>query len=98
MQEYWTQLPCPPPGNLPDSGIEPLSPIFLALAGEFFTANATWEAQCEVEATNIAELLRSCMSEHNSPFLLSEVLCTCLKYALKYLALLDNTLILLKYR
>ena len=25
-QEYWSMLPCPPPGNLPDPGIEPWSP------------------------------------------------------------------------
>ena len=25
-QEYWNGLPCPPPGNLPDPGIEPGSP------------------------------------------------------------------------
>ena len=24
-QEYWSEFPCPPPGDLPDSGIEPLS-------------------------------------------------------------------------
>jgi len=33
-QEYWSGLPCPPPGVLPDPGIEPLSPV---LAGGFFT-------------------------------------------------------------
>ena len=22
-QEYWSRLPCPPPGNLPDPGIKP---------------------------------------------------------------------------
>ena len=33
-QEYWSGLPFPPPGDLPDSGIEPTSP---ALAGGFFT-------------------------------------------------------------
>ena len=40
-QEYWSGLPCPPPGDLPYSGIELESP---ALAGEFFTTSATWEA------------------------------------------------------
>ena len=25
-QEYWSGLPRPPPGDLPDPGIEPLSP------------------------------------------------------------------------
>ena len=29
-QEYWSGLPCPTPGDLPDSGIEPTS----ALAGD----------------------------------------------------------------
>ena len=24
-QEYWSGLPCPPPGDLPDPGIEPIS-------------------------------------------------------------------------
>ena len=24
-QEYWNELPCPPPGDLPDQGIEPAS-------------------------------------------------------------------------
>ena len=24
-QEYWSELPCPPPGNLPDPGMEPMS-------------------------------------------------------------------------
>ena len=33
-QEYWSGLPCPPPGDLPEPGIEPVSP---ALAGGFFT-------------------------------------------------------------
>ena len=32
-QEYWSRLPFPPPGDLPDPGVEPTS---LALAGEFF--------------------------------------------------------------
>ena len=29
-QGYWSGLPCPPPGNLPDPGIEPGSPILWA--------------------------------------------------------------------
>ena len=33
-REYWSGLPFPTPGDLPDSGIEPASP---ALAGGFFT-------------------------------------------------------------
>ena len=30
-QEYWSGLPCPPPGDLPDPGIEPKSPVVPAL-------------------------------------------------------------------
>ena len=30
-QEYWSGFPCPPPGDLPDRGIEPLSPESPAL-------------------------------------------------------------------
>ena len=36
-QGYWSGLPCPPPGHLPDPGIKPTSPVSLALAGGFFT-------------------------------------------------------------
>ena len=35
-QEYWSGLPCPPPEDLPDPGIEPASLISHALAGGFF--------------------------------------------------------------
>ena len=44
-QEYWSGLPCPPPGDLPNPGIEPASLLSPALAGGFFTTSATWEAQ-----------------------------------------------------
>ena len=41
-QEYWSGLLCPPPGDLPDPGIEPVSLMCPALAGGFFTTSATW--------------------------------------------------------
>ena len=44
QQGYWSGLPCPPPGDLPDLGIKPVSLTSPALAGGFFTANITWEA------------------------------------------------------
>ena len=43
-QEYWSGLPCPPPGDLPNPGIKPVSLTSPELAGVFFTASATWEA------------------------------------------------------
>ena len=36
-QEYWSGLLLPPPGDFPDPGMEPTSPVSLALAGRFFT-------------------------------------------------------------
>ena len=36
-QEYWSGLPFPPPGDLPNSGIKPESSVSPALAGSFFT-------------------------------------------------------------
>ena len=42
-QEYWSGLPCPPPGDLPDPKTEPASLRSPALAAGFFTISATWE-------------------------------------------------------
>ena len=39
-QEYWSVLPCPTPGHLPNSGIEPKSPRSPELRGGFFTTSA----------------------------------------------------------
>ena len=44
-QEYWSGLPCPSPGDLPNAGIEPESLTLPPLAGRFFTTSTTWEAQ-----------------------------------------------------
>ena len=35
-QEYWSGLPCPPPGDLPDPGIKPTFLRSPVLAGRFF--------------------------------------------------------------
>ena len=41
-QEFWSGLPCPPPGILPSQGLNPGLPI----AGGFFTIWATRETHC----------------------------------------------------
>ena len=46
-QEYWSGLPCPPPRDIPDPGIEPAFPMSPALAGGFFTTSATWELHAQ---------------------------------------------------
>ena len=42
-QEYWSGLPCPPPGDLPDPGVKPVSLMPPTLAGRFFTTSTTRE-------------------------------------------------------
>ena len=42
-QVYQSGLPCPPPGDLPNPGIKPVSLKSPALADGFFTTSATWE-------------------------------------------------------
>ena len=42
-QEYWSGLPCPSPGYLPDVGIKPTSLMSPVLTGQFFTTNTTWK-------------------------------------------------------
>ena len=49
-QEYWSGVPCPPPGDLSDPGSEPGSP---PLPGGFFTTSATWEAP--LQPTHVLE-------------------------------------------
>ena len=36
-QEYWSGLPLPSPGDLPNTGIKPTPPVAPASAGKFFT-------------------------------------------------------------
>ena len=43
-QEYWSGLPLPSSGDLPDPGIKPISLMSPALADRFFTTSSTWEA------------------------------------------------------
>ena len=43
-QKYWSGLPCPAPGDLPDPAIGLMSLLSPALAGRFFATNSSWEA------------------------------------------------------
>ena len=44
-QEYWSGLPCPPPGDHPSSGTEPVSPRLPALTGGLFATSTIWGAR-----------------------------------------------------
>ena len=70
-QEYRSGLPFPPPGALPEPGIEPSSLASPALAVEFFTTSTTWEA---CPQSTISQLFisaghscRVCTVSHVSP-------------------------------
>ena len=52
--EYWVAMGSSP-GDLPDPGIEPGSLKFPALAGEFFTTRATWEAHLPANLRDFSE-------------------------------------------
>ena len=60
-QEYWSELLFPPPGDLPDPGVEPESLTSPALAGGLFTTSATWEAHLDFQFS------RSVVSDSATP-------------------------------
>ena len=45
-QDYWSRVPCPPVGCLPDPEIRPMSLTSPALAGGFFTTVPPGKPQC----------------------------------------------------
>ena len=61
FHSLWSGLPRRPPGNLPDPGIKPMSCMYPALPGRFFTTSATWEAllitQINLSKFGISQLL-----------------------------------------
>ena len=48
-QEYWSRLPFPSPGDLPDPEIKPASPI---PAGGFFSAEPPGKPACSPHSAN----------------------------------------------
>ena len=87
-QEHWSGLPCSPPGDLPDPGIEPASlMVSPAPAGRFFTTSTTWEALffkgpgrkplqgLDIKRHFLEGLIYGQAKKRNSPVYFS--LCTC---------------------
>ena len=52
-QEYWTGLPSPSPGDLPDPGTERVSSVAPALAGRFFTTELPGKAVWKICVTSV---------------------------------------------
>ena len=55
-QKYWSGLPNPPTGDLPDPGIEPMTHMSPPLTGGFFTTSTTWEAALRASCGLIAKV------------------------------------------
>ena len=60
-QESWSGLPCPPPGGLPDPGIEPGSLPSLALADGFFPTSAIWEDPIRLKVRTKSDMIHLCV-------------------------------------
>ena len=56
-QEYWSGLPCPLPGDLPNLWVKSMSPV---LVGELFTAKPSGKPQSRTAAAAAAKSLQSC--------------------------------------
>ena len=58
-------MPCPPPGDLPNPGIEAGSLMSPKLVGRFFTTRVTWEASAVPAAAAAAKSLQLCVTLSN---------------------------------
>ena len=53
-QEYWSRLPYPSPGNLPDPGIKAMSLVSPALVGEFLATVPPGRKQSETRQDSVS--------------------------------------------
>ena len=61
-QQYWSGLPFPSLGDLPNPGITPTSLTSPAMASQFFTTSVTWEAHITTMCVLVAQ---SCLTVCN---------------------------------
>ena len=57
-QEYWSEFPFPPPGNLPEPGNELKAPAALVLAGEFLTTEPRGKSHMVYQFSSVQSLSR----------------------------------------
>ena len=55
-QEYWSGLPCPPPGDLPDPGTEPESPVSPALQAVSLLLSHQGNPTGNIQFSSVAQL------------------------------------------
>ena len=78
-QEYWSGLPCVPPGDLPDPGIEPTSLMSPELAGRFFTTSAAWKLPIMLQIKSESSTCLKCFEVLPIAFQTMQILiCKCL--------------------
>ena len=54
--QYWNGLPCPPPGDLPNSGVQSMSPLTSpAVAGRFLNLNSFRDIISSSKETNLCK-------------------------------------------
>ena len=85
QHEYWSGLPFPPPGDLPNPGIEPAFPGSAAVAGGFFYHWAIWGVYgflcCAVNLCHLPVLYTViCICQSHVPNLFSLHFLTANKY------------------
>ena len=59
-QEYWSGLPCPPPEDLPDPGMEITYAFISCIAGRFFTTEQPGKPQTKAEMN--VKVAQSCLA------------------------------------
>ena len=59
-QEYWSGLPFPTAGDIPDPGIKPVSLVPSSLTGRFLTTRSTWEDPEKVKKQKTHYLMTGC--------------------------------------
>ena len=74
-EEYWSGLPWPPPGDLPDPGIQPV--FYISCIGrQVLPTSATWEAQTFIKKSFYVlaqtQPFLTCASSSWVPFPLAE--------------------------
>ena len=57
-QRYWSGLPFPHPGDLPDPGIEPVSLMSPVLSGGFFNTSTIWKALLGLRQTILVQVTK----------------------------------------
>ena len=68
QQEYWSGLPCPSPGDLPNLGMEPVSHVS-CIGRQVFTTSTIWEDPCLywMMLTWIVPLTKCCLCLDSQP-------------------------------